>query len=283
MKNTEKYEENGMEIMSESKLKRNEIKFGPDSPHAIEVKDLKKHYIGKHSYNDVKAVDGISFYVEKGELFGLLGPNGAGKTTTINMLCGLLKPKEGTALVGGYDVRKNLNEVKKLISVCPQEAAIFPFLNARENIEYFGNMHLMSKEKIDERVEELLKVLGLYEASGRKAKGYSGGMKRQLNLLVALINEPNILFLDEPTVGMDPRIRRKTWEFINSLKNENRSIILTTHYIEEAEALCDRVAIIDYGKLVALDSPKKLMTEHDAKNLEEVFLKITGRRILEGV
>ena len=269
--------------MSESELKSSEIKFGPDSPHAIEVSDLKKHFTGKHSYNTIKAVDGISFHVEKGELFGLLGPNGAGKTTTINILCGLLKPTDGTALVGGYDIRKNLNKVKELISVCPQEAAVFPFLTGRENIEYFGNMHLMSKDKIAERAEELLKVLDLYEASMRKAKGYSGGMKRQLNLLVALINEPNILFLDEPTVGMDPRIRRKTWEFIDSLKNENRTIILTTHYIEEAEALCDRVAIIDYGKLVALNSPKKLMEEHDVKNLEEVFLKITGRRIMEGL
>jgi len=269
--------------MSKSKSKRNELEFGSDTPNAIEVKDLKKYFIGKKQFNDVKAVDGISFHVKKGELFGLLGPNGAGKTTTINMLCGLLKPTEGTAIVGGYDVRKNLNKVKELISVCPQEAAVFKFLTGRENIEYFGNMHLMSKEKIKERAEELLKLLDLYEASKRKAKHYSGGMKRQLNLLVALINEPNILFLDEPTVGMDPRVRRKTWEFIGSIKNQNKTIILTTHYIEEAEALCDRVAIIDYGKIVALGPPNELMTEHKAKNLEEVFLKITGRRILEGI
>jgi len=250
---------------------------------SIEVADLKKYFEGKKNIESVKAVDGISFQVKNGELFGLLGPNGAGKTTTINMLCGLLKPTEGTAIVGGYDVRKNLNEVKKLISICPQEASVFPFLTGRENIEYFGNMHLMSKEKINERVEKLLKLLDFYEASKRKAKHYSGGMKRQLNLLVALINEPNILFLDEPTVGMDPRIRRKTWEFISSLKEQDKTIILTTHYIEEAEALCDRVAIIDYGKLVALGPPKKLMEEHESKNLEEVFLKITGRRILEGI
>jgi len=212
-----------------------------------------------------------------------LGPNGAGKTTTINMLCGLIKPTDGTVLIGGYNIEKNPHAVKQLISVCPQEAAVFPFLTVRENIEYFGNMHLMPKEKLNERVENLLKTLDLYEASKRKAKEYSGGMKRQLNLLVALINEPNILFLDEPTVGMDPRVRRKTWEFIGSIKDEKRTIILTTHYIEEAEALCDRVAIIDYGKLVALGPPKKLMEEHKSENLEEVFLKITGRRILEGV
>ena len=244
---------------------------------------MRKIFSSKKSIEKVRAVDGISFHVKKGELFGLLGPNGAGKTTTINMLCGLLKPMEGTAKVGGYDLRKNLNEVKELISVCPQEVAVFPFLTGKENIEYFGNMHLMSKEKINERAEKLLKLLDLFEASTRKAKGYSGGMLRQLNLLIALINEPKILFLDEPTVGMDPRVRRKTWEFISSLKKQNRTVILTTHYIEEAEALCDRVAIIDYGKLIALDSPKKLMEEHESKNLEEVFLKITGRRILEGI
>lgn len=129
----------------------------------------------------------------------------------------------------------------------------------------------------------MIKLLGLYEASNRKAKDYSGGMKRQLNLIVALINKPNVLFLDEPTVGMDPRVRRTTWEFISSIKDRERTIILTTHYIEEAEALCDRVAIIDYGKLVALGSPKELMEKQDAKNLEEVFLKLTGRRILEGI
>ena len=199
------------------------------------------------------------------------------------MLCGLLKPTYGTALIGGYDVNKKPNEVKKLISVCPQEAAVFPFLTGKENIEYFGNMHLMSKEEITERSEQLLNLLGLFEASKRKAKGYSGGMKRQLNLIVSLINDPSILFLDEPTVGMDPRVRRKTWEFIDSINDKEKTIILTTHYIEETEALCDRVAIIDYGKLVALDTPKKLMEEHGSKNLEEVFLKITGRRILEGV
>jgi len=256
---------------------------GIDSSNSIEVKDLKKHFKGKKSFDDVKAVDGISFSVKKGELFGLLGPNGAGKTTTINMLCGLLKPTEGSAIVGGYDINENLGKVKGLISVCPQEAAVFPFLSGRENIEYFGNLHLMKKERINKRADELLNLLGLFDASKRKAKGYSGGMLRQLNLIVALINEPNILFLDEPTVGMDARVRRKTWEFIGSIKDQNKTIILTTHYIEEAEALCDRVGIVDFGKLVALDTPKNLMQKHDAKNLEEVFLKITGRRILEGI
>lgn len=273
-------------IVLKSKKNENkspEVITDPDNSNSIEVKDLRKIYTGKKAIEEVKAVDGISFQVEKGEIFGLLGPNGAGKTTIINILSGIISPTEGTAVVGGHNVKTELKMIKELIGLCPQKAAAFKFLTGIENIEFFGNLHLMSKKKINERAEKLLKLLGLFEASKRKTKGYSGGMLRQLNLLVALINEPNILFLDEPTVGMDPRVRRKTWEFISSLKNQNITIMLTTHYIEEAEALCDRVAIIDYGKLIALGSPKKLMEEHESKNLEEVFLKITGRRILEGI
>jgi len=134
-----------------------------------------------------------------------------------------------------------------------------------------------------ERADKFFEASGLKEASNRKAKGYSGGMIRQLNLIIALINDPKIVFLDEPTVGMDPRARRKTWTFIGDLKQRDKTIVLTTHYIEEAEALCDRVGIIDYGELIALGSPKELMKKHDATNLEEVFMKITGRRIMEGV
>ena len=141
----------------------------------------------------------------------------------------------------------------------------------------------MDKKELRERTEGLLKAVNFTEASKRKTKGYSGGMLRQINLLMALINNPKIAFLDEPTVGMDPRARRATWGFIGSLKEQNKTVILTTHYIEEAEALSDNVAIIDYGELIALSPPKTLMEEHDAKNLEEVFMKITGRRILEGI
>jgi len=245
------------------------------------VKHLKKYFKGK--YETVKAVDDISFDIKKGELFGFLGPNGAGKTTTINMLSGLLKPTEGNAIIGGYDVLKNLNKVKELIGICPQEPAIFKFLNGKENIELFGNLHLMQKEQLKERTQYLLKKLDLVEASKRKTKGYSGGMIRRLNLIIALINDPKIAFLDEPTVGMDPRARRTTWEFIGAFKNTNKTIILTTHYIEEAEALCDRVAIIDYGKLIEIGSPQELMKKYQSNDLEGVFLKITGRRIMEGM
>lgn len=243
----------------------------------IVIKDLVKQF------DDVTAVDGLTLEIRQGELFSLLGPNGAGKTTTINILNGIIAPTKGTALVGGYDVHTHLQEIKALIGVCPQEAAVFKFLTARENVELFGHLHAIPTSEIRERMDTLLEILELTEASDRKVKGYSGGMLRKLNLIIALISDPQIAFLDEPTVGMDPRARRATWDFIASLKTRNKTIILTTHYIEEAETLSDRVGIIDYGKLIELGAPQELMDKHDAANLEEVFLKITGRRILEGI
>ncbi len=264
---------------SKIKIKREKPEdiFDPDGASAIVIKDLVK------KFDDVTAVNGINLEIKKGELFGLLGPNGAGKTTTINMLVGLLNPTEGTATVGGYDVKRDINKIKDIIGVCPQEPSVFKFLKGRENVELFGNLFEMDKNVLKERADKFFKASGLEEASNRKAKGYIGGMVRQLNLIIALINDPQIVFLDEPTVGMDARARRKTWTFIGDLKQQDKTIILTTHYIEEAEALCDRVGIVDYGELIALGSPKELMKKHEAKNLEEVFMKITGRRIMEGV
>jgi ABC-2 type transport system ATP-binding protein len=264
-------------IKKMSKAKNPEDIMNPDDENAIVIEGLVKRF------GDVLAVDDLNLEIKRGELFGLLGPNGAGKTTTINILSGLLQPTSGTAYVGGYDVKKDLKKIKELIGVCPQEAAVFKFLTGRENIELFGSLHGMSRKEAKERTEDLLKQANFTETSKRKAKGYSGGMARQLNLLIALVNNPQIAYLDEPTVGMDARARRKTWEFIGSLKEQNKTVILTTHYIEEAEALSDRVGIIDYGQLIALGTPKELMKKHDSKNLEEVFLKITGRRIVEGI
>jgi ABC-2 type transport system ATP-binding protein len=244
---------------------------------AIIIKDLVKQF------ENVTAVNSLNLEIKQGELFSLLGPNGAGKTTIINILSGILKPTKGTAIIAGFDVTKNLKEIKTIIGVCPQEAAVFKFLNARENIELFGNLHGVPKKELEERTDTFLELLELAEASKRTAKGYSGGMLRKLNLIMTLISDPKIAFLDEPTVGMDPRARRKTWDFIGSLKDQNKTIILTTHYIEEAEALSDRVGIIDYGKLIELGTPQELMEKYETKNLEQVFLKITGRRILEGI
>jgi ABC-2 type transport system ATP-binding protein len=242
----------------------------------IIIEDLSKQY------EEVRAVNGLNLEVRQGEMFGFLGPNGAGKTTTISMLCGLLKPTSGRAFVAGYDVTKDTTKMKQYIGICPQEAAVFKFLTGRENIELLGNLHGMEKAVLRERMDSLLAESSFAEAANRRAKGYSGGMMRQLNLLMALISDPEIVFLDEPTVGMDARARRRTWEYIGSLKDQGKTVILTTHYIEEAQALSDRVGIIDYGELIALGTPRDLMAEHGAKDLESVFLSITGRRIAEG-
>jgi ABC-2 type transport system ATP-binding protein len=240
-----------------------------------------EHLTKKYDY--IKAVDDLSLKIEKGELFGLLGPNGAGKTTTINILCGLTKPTSGTAKVGKFDVQKETERIRKLIGVCPQETAVYPYLTGAENVELFGNLHSMKKDEMKTRRSMLLEKLGLTHEAKRKAEKYSGGMKRRLSLILALIHDPQIAFLDEPTVTMDPQSRHAVWDFIRELKKEGKTIILTTHYMEEAEALCDRVGIIDNGKLIALGLPKELISKERVTNLEEVFINLTGRRIREEV
>jgi ABC-2 type transport system ATP-binding protein len=242
----------------------------------IVINDLKKQF------DDITAVNGLNLEIRKGEMFGFLGPNGAGKTTTISMLSGLLKPTSGSAQIGGFDIGKEPRKVKELLGLCPQEAAVFKFLTGMENLELFGNLHGMEKQVLKKRAADLVNQADFSDAAKRRTKGYSGGMMRQLNLMIALISDPEIVFLDEPTVGMDARARRRTWEYIGSLKDQGKTVILTTHYIEEAEALSDRVGIIDYGELIALGTPAELMAEHEVKDLESVFLNITGRRIAEG-
>jgi ABC-2 type transport system ATP-binding protein len=234
-------------------------------------------------YEDVKAVDDLSLKVEEGELFGMLGPNGAGKTTVINILCGLTKPTGGTVKVGDYDVQEEGGKVRDMIGVCPQETAVYPYLTGAENVELFGNLQGMDKETLKRRQTMLLEKMGLAQDAKRKAEKYSGGMKRRLSLILALIHNPQIAFLDEPTVAMDPQSRHAVWDFIRELKKDGKTIVLTTHYMEEAEALCDRVGIIDHGKLIALGAPKGLTSEGGVANLEEFFIKLTGRRIREEI
>ncbi len=232
-------------------------------------------------YQDATALDDFTLQVGKGELFGLLGPNGAGKTTTINILCGLVKPTIGTGTVCGYDIVKESAKVKDLIGVCIQETSIYPYLTGAENVDLFGNLYAMDKAELKARRNMLLTKMGLAEDAKRRAGKYSGGMKRRLSLILALISDPQIAFLDEPTVALDPQSRHAVWDFLKELKREEKTIILTTHYMEEAEELCDRVGIIDHGKLIALGTPKELIAKNQVNNLEEVFLKLTGRTIRE--
>jgi ABC-2 type transport system ATP-binding protein len=237
-------------------------------------------HLGK-KYQDVTALNDLTLQVGKGELFGLLVPNGAGKTTTINILCGLVKPTAGTATVCGYDAVKESLKIKDLIGVCIQETAIYPYLTGAENVDLFGNLHAMNKAELKERRNMLLTKMGLTEDAKRRAGKYSGGMKRRLSLILALISDPQIAFLDEPTVAMDPQSRHAVWDFLKELKKEEKTIVLTTHYMEEAEELCDRVGIIDHGKLIALGTPKELISKNQVNDLEELFLKLTGRNIRE--
>lgn len=243
---------------------------------AIVMDNLSKNY------GDVRAVDGLSLEVPEGQLFGLLGPNGSGKTTTIKVLCGLLKPTGGSVFVGGYEVGKSDGKVKELIGVCPQEPAIYSTLTGRENVELFGDLHSMPKEELRRRADDYLQKLGLADDARRKVGKYSGGMQRRISLIMAIIHDPSIAFLDEPTEAMDPQARHVVWDFIRELKAHGKTVILTTHYMEEAEELCDRVGIIDHGKLIALGAPRELKERFKAKNLEDVFIQLTGRKIREG-
>jgi ABC-2 type transport system ATP-binding protein len=242
----------------------------------IDIKDIFKKY-------DVTAVDGLTIKVMEGELFGLLGPNGAGKTTLINMLCGLTKPTAGSAEVAGYDIVNEITKVKDKIGVCPQETALFLYLTGRENLELFGSLYMMPKDVLKRRSQELLAGVGLLEDANRRVGKYSGGMKKRLSLICALVQEPEIAFLDEPTVAMDPQSRHAVWDFIRDLAKDGKTVILTTHYMEEAQELCDRVGIIDHGKLIALGTPVELMEKYSARQLEDVFLQLTGRNIREGL
>jgi ABC-2 type transport system ATP-binding protein len=244
---------------------------------ALTIENLTK------KFDDKTAVDNLNLQIPKGELFGLLGPNGAGKTTTINILCGLIKPTSGTAKVHEYEVQKDMKKVKELIGVCIQETAIYPYLTGKENIELFGNLHTMDKKTLKTRRDMLLEKMGLKEDAKRRADKYSGGMKRRLSLTLALIHDPEIAFLDEPTVAMDPQSRRAVWDFIKDQKSKGKTVILTTHAMEEAEELCDRVGIIDHGKLIALGTPQELIAKNNVKNLEEVFIQLTGRNMREEI
>ena len=208
-------------------------------------------------FGNLVSVDGVDLSIKEGELFSLLGPNGAGKTTTIKMLCCLLKPTSGTATIMGHDIQKDPIAVKQVIDISPQETAIAEHLNARENLSLIGGIHGVEKEEVNKRSEELLEMMALTNRAKEQVRKYSGGMKRRLSIAMALVSDPQVLFLDEPTLGLDPQSRRGIWEHIAELKGK-KTIVLTTHYLEEADSLADRIAIIDEGKIIALGTPREL-------------------------
>ncbi len=234
---------------------------------AIEIKNLSKRY------RDVLAVDNLSLKIKEGELFSLLGVNGAGKTTTIKMLCGLTAPTSGDAILLGKSICDNPSEIKEFIAISPQETAIASGLSARENLELICGIHGFSKEKREEKINELTALLGLKEILSRRAGKLSGGWQRRLSIAMALISEPKILFLDEPTLGLDVIARSELWDIIRSLRGKV-TIILTTHYMEEAEALSDRIAIMRNGKLLMCDTPDSIKSTTGESSIEKAFIKI---------
>jgi ABC-2 type transport system ATP-binding protein len=242
---------------------------------AIEIDSLTKRF------EDKVAVDDLNLTITEGELFGLLGPNGAGKSVTINSLCGILQPTSGITRVGGYDVQREPGKVHRIIGLCPQEPSYFSYLTGRENVELFGRLQEVPSKALAKQSSQLITDVGLSEDADRRVSKYSGGMVRRLSIAMALINDPQIAFLDEPTVAMDPQSRHATWDLIRGLKKRGKTVILTSHYIEEVEALADRVGVIDNGRLIALGTPTELKEKHGASNLEEVFITLTGHRIRE--
>jgi len=218
----------------------------------LEVKDLVKQY------GDFTAVKGISFDIREGEIFSLLGPNGAGKTTSISMLSTLYTPTSGDATIGGHSVTKNPMAVKQVIGVVPQEIALYEDLTARENLLFWGQMYGLSGKALTNRVDEVLEQIGLVDKAKNRVKTYSGGMKRRVNIGVGLLHKPRLLFMDEPTVGIDPQSRRAILDTVKDLNKMGMTVLYTTHYMEEAEELSDRVGIIDHGELIAIGTQDEL-------------------------
>lgn len=226
-------------------------------------------------YKSTVAVDNLSLEIKGGEFVSLLGVNGAGKTTTIKMLSCLTVPDEGDAFLGGHSVRTEASKVKKIIGVSPQETAVAPLLTVRENVEFIAGIYGFPKEKIKEKTEETLSSFGLTEEADKKAKNLSGGMMRRLSIALALVSEPEILFLDEPTLGLDVIARRELWKKISALKGKI-TVVLTTHYLEEAEALSDRIAVMKKGKLLTVGTAEEIVAETGEKNFEDAFVALTS-------
>ena len=246
------------------------------NPAIIEIQNLTKTF--KHA--TAPAVNDISFSINRNEIFGLLGPNGAGKTTTISILCGLFPPSTGKVLIDGKDLHSELSSIKNMIGIVPQDIALYPTLTARENLAFYGSMYGLHGKDLKDKIETWLQKLGLTDAAKRKVSTYSGGMKRRVNLIAGVLHDPKILFLDEPTVGVDVQSRNVIIEHLKELNAAGTTIIYTSHHMEEAENFCTRVSIIDHGKILTEGTPAELISHNaGSTNLENVFLNLTNRKL----
>ena len=244
----------------------------------INISKLIKRYKGAPS----NAVDSLNLQIMDGDIFGLLGPNGAGKTTTISMLCDLIKPDSGNIQINGLNQEDHLEEIKKIIGVVPQELALYNNLTAIENLQFFGRMYGLGGKHLKDKIDFYLQKFSLTDKSNKLVSTFSGGMKRRLNLIAGILHSPKILFLDEPTVGIDVQSKNVIIEYLKELNKEGTTIIYTSHLMEEAENLCTNISIIDLGKEIAVGKPKDLIKNNtDCSTLEEIFLKLTGKSVRE--
>ncbi len=246
----------------------------------LQIQQLSKKYKGAEYYS----VSNLDLNIENGEIFGILGPNGAGKTTLISMLCSLIKPTSGSFSINGLNYTNNRQELKQLIGIVPQEYALYPSLTAYENLHYFGSMYGLKGKKLKDSIREYLDKLGLSEFSNKKIEVFSGGMKRRINLIASVLHEPKILFLDEPTVGVDVQSKNVIIEHLQQLNKKGTTIVYTSHHLNEAEKFCTRVAIIDHGKIIVKGKPSELISNNEnTHNLEDVFIAFTGKELRDHV
>ncbi len=238
------------------------------------------HLIKKYHQSSKPAVSNVTLEIPEGAVFGLLGPNGAGKSTTVMILCGLLRPDSGSVSVMGLNMQEQGSDARKLIGVAPQEIALFPSLTAYENLFYFGRMYNLSSNVIRDQIKKYLEVFGLTEKANKPVFTFSGGMKKRLNLIAALLHKPKLVILDEPTAGVDVQSRNMILDFLTELKAGGTTIIYSSHVLEEAERICSHLGIIDEGKLLVSGTRAEVMVAHpECKNLEQLFLKLTGKNI----
>ena len=246
----------------------------------LQIQQLSKKYKGADYYS----VSKLDLDILEGEIFGILGPNGAGKTTLISMLCSLIKPTSGTFTINNLDYTHNKKELKQLIGIVPQEYALYPSLTAYENLSYFGSMYGLHGKALKDSIHLYLGKMGLLEFANKKIEIFSGGMKRRINLIASVLHQPKILFLDEPTVGVDVQSKNVIIDHLKQLNKQGTTIVYTSHHLNEAEHFCTRVVIIDHGKIIVKGQPKELIASNEkAHNLEDVFIEFTGKELRDYV